>query len=144
MEKQPEIIVIDDEASIVKLVLSILKKGGFSADFSTDSLKGLDLIKKKNYQIVILDLCMPKESGLVILSKIKKINPLIQVIIITGYSSEFSLKACLKAGADEFICKPFEIDDILGAVNRSIKKIENFEKIETLEKINASEAAKKK
>lgn len=143
MEHNPTIIVIDDEEAIVKFMLVALKKMGYSADFSTDSGNGLDLIKKNKYNIVLLDLFMPKESGLSLLMKIKKIDIKTQVIIITGYGSEFSLTACLKSGADDFICKPFELDDLREAVSHCVTKIKRWEKIETIEKIDADSKKKK-
>ena len=81
MEQNPTIIVIDDEEAIVKFMLVALKKMGYSSDFSTDSVNGLDLIKKNKYNIVLLDLFMPKESGLSLLMKIKKLDIKTQYLI---------------------------------------------------------------
>ncbi len=82
---------------------------------------------------------MPKESGLNLLIKIKKMNIRTQVIIITGYGSEFSLTACLKNGADDFICKPFDLDDLKESIEHCCSKLERWGKIETAEKIGGAE-----
>ncbi len=73
---------------------------------------------------------MPKESGLMTLKKIKRLNPRIQVIVITAYGSSFSMKACLKEGADDFLIKPFNIEELHKVVLHNIEKIIRWEEID--------------
>jgi len=141
-KKNLKIFIIDDEPSIVNLIFNLLKNFGYKVEFTTDAAKGLKIIQEKEFDVIFLDLCMPKESGLTILKKIKAVYPLTQIIVITGYSSEFSLKACLKAGADEFICKPFDVDDLIKALERCAERLETYKKIETLEKIVGDKLSK--
>ncbi len=129
MEKY-KVICIDDEEHIGQIIVLSLKKINISADFTTDPLEGLELVKKENFQIVLLDLLMPNDSGLVILGKIKKFNPRIQVIIITSYCSNFSMKSCIKMGADDFLSKPFDVNVLNTSVQNCISKLKRWEDIE--------------
>ncbi len=139
LQKEIKVLIIDDEEHIGQIIGLSLKRIDVPADFTTDPVKGFELIKSGNYQIIMLDLLMPKESGLVLLGKIKKFNPKIQVIIVTAYSSDFSMNSCIKSGADDFLAKPFTVNDLNTAVQNCITKLKRWVEVENKFALNKKE-----
>ncbi|PKN16484.1 MAG: hybrid sensor histidine kinase/response regulator [Deltaproteobacteria bacterium HGW-Deltaproteobacteria-23] len=131
MKKQPDrtattILVIDDEESILNLVEIILVKRGYTVAKATDAFKGMELIAALNPQLVILDYMLPGMDGLEALTRIKTGFPDTYVIIFTGKGSEEIAVEIMKAGASDYILKPF--------VNQNmIERVENVLKIRDVE-----------
>ena len=118
-----EILVIDDEHDIRNNIKAILIDEDYSVDTASNSDECLELVNKKHYDLVILDVWLndSKLDGLEILNNIKIVKPLIPIIIISGHGNiEMAVKA-IKEGAQEFIEKPFTTDRLLLSVSRSIE-----------------------
>lgn len=124
MEKL-KVFVVDDE-DISRVTLSDdLKDLGYLVDDYDNPLLALIDINKKNPDIIFTDVRMPEMNGIEFLKEIKKINPNIYVIIMTGYSSVSNAVDAVKSGAYDYISKPINIQDIK-------IKLEQIEKIENL------------
>lgn len=124
MEKL-KVFVVDDE-NIARVTLSDdLKDLGYSVDDYDNPLLALIDINKKKPDIIFTDVRMPEMNGIELLKEIKKINPNIYVIIMTGYSSVSNAVDAVKSGAYDYISKPINIEDIK-------IKLEQIEKIENL------------
>lgn len=121
MEKS-EILVVDDEEIICELLSRTLKKEGYRVEAVKDGNDALEKVKKSFFNLLITDLKMPKVDGMNVLEEIKKVNPHIEVIIITGYPSIESATEAMKKGAFDFICKPFDVQEVGLAVKRCLEK----------------------
>ncbi len=117
--KKVSILVVDDEQGIRDLFKFMLEPEGFKIDTAEDGEKGLELYEKGKYDIVFLDVHMPKMRGPEALKKIKKINPGQEVVVFSSSSDpEFIFeKQAEKAGAAKCIYKPFTVDEVLKIVN---------------------------
>jgi len=119
MEKK-KALVIDDEQIVLESVSALLTDEGFEVDVSLDGRQGLDWAIERNYDVVLTDIRMPDIGGMKVLRDVKRINPTLPVIMITGYASIESAVQAMKLGAAEYIEKPFEPEQLLDAVSRAL------------------------
>ena len=82
-----KILIIEDELMTATTVKEALELNGINADIAEDGMKGLDLIKKNDYDLILLDLKMPKLSGEEVLKEIRKIRPYVFVIVYTNLAN---------------------------------------------------------
>lgn len=115
------ILVIDDEEGILNLVALILGKRGYTVAKANDASEGLELVATLNPQLVILDYMMPGMDGLEVLTRIKTNFPDTYVIMFTGKGSEEIAVALMKAGASDYILKPFNNQNLLERVENVLK-----------------------
>lgn len=136
MEIKPDVrvLVVDDEQDIRDACERILTRAGLQVEKAPRGDIALDFLKRKNVDIVLLDLKMPGIDGLEVLERIRELNAMIQVVVITGYATvETAIKA-MKQGAYDFISKPFEPDQLRIVVNRALEKIHLTREAEELER----------
>ncbi len=117
------ILIIDDEREICESMKMILEYEGYSVDYSTSALKGLNLVEEKQISCLLLDIQMPEMSGFEVLKKVKESNPSLSVIIISAHGSiENAIKAT-RLGAFDFIEKPIDRDKLLISVRNAIEQV---------------------
>jgi DNA-binding NtrC family response regulator len=117
MKKQ--ILACDDELGIIesyKLILSV----EYDLTIAKDGMKALEEFKKKSFDLIILDIKLPKKDGIAVLKEMKKINPQANILVITGYQSVSVAEEALHLGANNYLTKPFEKDQLLKAVHKSL------------------------
>ena len=119
-----KILVIDDEEIVRQLLRRTLGDNGYCVETVEDGSAALEAIKAGVFNLLITDLKMPKVDGLSVLKKIKEANPYIEVIIITGYPTIESAVEAIKIGAFDFICKPFDIEEMRSTVKKCLEKQE--------------------
>jgi signal transduction histidine kinase/ActR/RegA family two-component response regulator len=103
------VLVVEDEDAIRKLARTILEQVGFMVLEAEDGVRGLDVYKKEQNRIaaVILDLTMPKRSGLEVLASLRRVNPEVRVILCSGYSAAAQKLDLVKIGVMAFLQKPY-------------------------------------
>ena len=117
----PKILVVDDEMRIRDACHTVLTGEGYAVTCAENGEQGLQMIGREHFDILLLDLMMPNMSGLEILPDIKANHPDTVVIVITGYSTvEHSIEA-MKAGAFDFIPKPFSPKKLKVVVSKAIE-----------------------
>ncbi|OGS21135.1 MAG: hypothetical protein A3J83_00760 [Elusimicrobia bacterium RIFOXYA2_FULL_40_6] len=118
---KPTILAVDDESSILESFKVLLEQ-----DYNlltADSGEGaLDIIRKKDVDLVLLDILMPGMDGMEILRKIKEINESIDVIMITAVKTVKTAIEAMKLGAYDYISKPFDADEMLNTISKVIEK----------------------
>jgi DNA-binding NtrC family response regulator len=122
MDKQPKILVVDDEQSIRDSCRQALSKSGFQVSVADNGAKGLEMLSTEPFDLVIVDLKMPGLSGMELLKKTKELDPEIVVVVITGYATIESAVEAIKAGAYDFIPKPFTPDTLRMIAGRALEK----------------------
>ena len=120
MDKQ-RILVIDDEAIVRVSCDRVLGPEGYHVELTSRGDEALRRLDAERFDLVLTDLKMPDMDGLEVLKKIKEKWPHIPVIIITGYGTISTAVQAIKLGAYEYIEKPFNPEDILSAVKRSLE-----------------------
>ena len=123
--KKHKILIVDDEQSLV-YVLKKLLEDEFIIDTASDGEEALSYIKQNEYFAVFLDIRIPKINGMEILSYTRQLINKPNVIIMTAQNTMVNAIDAMKQGAYDYITKPFELDEILGIIEK-IKKNENLE-----------------
>lgn len=117
-----KILVIDDEKFIQEGCNRILTGEGYDVETSYTGQEGFKKMEEESYDLVITDLMMPGISGMEALKKIKKNDPDIGVIIITGYPTPETAVEAIKLGAFDYLPKPFTPDELISVVNKAIEE----------------------
>ncbi len=117
--KRGSVLLIDDDASLRRVTEYSLQSAGFQVMTAVDGTAGLELFKKHVPEVVITDIQMPGLSGIDVLNTIKQINFQTLVIVITAYGSVEIAVNAMKAGAYDYIAKPFSRDEMVLVVERA-------------------------
>ena len=118
--KDAKILICDDDEILCYLLKEELVNEGFNVDIVHDGKDAIEVIQKKSYDMVLLDLEMKEVSGEETLKFIKDHFPSVQVIILTGKSEVRTAIECIQIGAYDFITKPYEFDQLLIVINRAL------------------------
>ena len=124
--QQVNILIVDDEKDVADILKDCISDKERSIDVCYDGLDGIDHIQKNFYDLIIVDLVMPKVGGLDVLKYAKIANPDVLVIIITGYASLETAIMAVKEGAYDYIRKPCKLEEIRIVVDNAIDKIKLF------------------
>ena len=122
----PTILIVDDEPSIVQSLSGLLTDEGFEVTTAGNGYEALQQIEAIVPDLVLLDIWMPGIDGLETLKEIKKSNPSIHVIMITGHGTIETAVQATKLGAFDFIEKPLNIEKVIVAINNAL----NFRRLE--------------
>ena len=122
----PSVMIVDDEPSILQSLSGILSDEGFEIFTASNGYEALKRIEQEAPDLVLLDIWMPGLDGIETLKEIKKSNPVIQVIIITGHGTIETAVSATKLGAFDLIEKPLSIDKVIVAINRAL----NYRRLE--------------
>jgi DNA-binding NtrC family response regulator len=117
-----KILVVDDERIIIDSCLRILGSGEYQLEAVQDGLEALRKIEENHYDIVILDIMMPKIDGLEVLRRVKEGHPDIDVIMITGLSQIETAVKSMKLGAFDYLPKPFDPDELKLVIQRALER----------------------
>ena len=119
-----KILVIEDQKDIRDLIVAQLKMLSVEVDAVDNGIHGFELLEKNQYQLLVLDWMLPGESGIEILSKIRKNEKLNQlpVIMVTALTQAENIIEGLDAGADDYITKPFDMDVFHARVRAQLRR----------------------
>src|SRR6266540_6710734 len=119
--RKSTILIIDDEKVILDLTSIILTNRGYSVLVAQDAIEGLGILEAHRPELVLLDYMMPKMDGLTALKEIKLRFPETYVIMFTGKGSEEIAVELMKAGASDYILKPFNNQDLADRIANVLK-----------------------
>ncbi len=114
------ILIIDDEPHILLMVKKMLERAGFEVELAANGAEGLDLFKKVQSDLVITDIIMPEKEGLETIREMKRIQPSLKIIAMSGggkISADNYLDTAKIFGASRLLEKPFSQKDMLSAVS---------------------------
>ena len=118
------ILLAEDERSLSSALVTILKYNNFSVDACFDGLEALSFLNVNNYDLVILDIMMPKLNGLDVLKKIRSDNNKVPVLLLTAKSEIDDKVLGLDLGADDYLTKPFNTKELLARI-RALTRRQN-------------------
>lgn len=125
-----KILIVEDEPNVASLLHRNLLEYGHSIGIATDGVMGLDQILSNQYELVLLDIMLPKKSGLEILKELKETNNTTPVILLTALDTTDMVVQGLDLGADDYIAKPFKIEEVVARIN-AVKRRTTLSKDET-------------
>ena len=129
------ILIVDDEPLIRKSLFEILKMIGYQCLMVGSGEEAVEAIQKKKVDIVISDMRLPEMSGIDLLKKIKKLQPSIEVIMMTGFGSIETAVEAMKLKAFDYITKPIVDDEIKLVLEKIIEKNDLLQENKDLKKI---------
>ncbi|MDD5296951.1 MAG: sigma-54 dependent transcriptional regulator [Rhodocyclaceae bacterium] len=116
------ILIVDDEEIVLRSCVRILSDGDHVVDSVQDGWAALRKLDEAHYDIVILDIMMPKIDGMKVLQHVKETHPDVDVIMVTGLSQVQTAVKSMKLGAFDYLPKPFDPDELKEIVNRALEK----------------------
>jgi DNA-binding NtrC family response regulator len=119
---QPSILLVDDEFVILKVLSRELRAENFSVTPVLSGSEAISALQDNPYDLVITDLTMEGIDGVDILKAAKRLAPLTAVIIITGYDDSKPAREAMRLGADDFLVKPFEVEDLIFSIRACLNK----------------------
>jgi putative two-component system response regulator len=121
MDSKGSILVVDDEAGSRESLRMILKPI-YDIHTAENGQEAINFLSQKKVDLVTLDLNMPGLSGIETLQEIRKLQPDIEVMIITGYGTLSNAQEAIRLGAGDFISKPFNVPDIIAIVSKGFER----------------------
>ncbi|NOT35627.1 MAG: sigma-54-dependent Fis family transcriptional regulator [Candidatus Eisenbacteria bacterium] len=115
------VLVVDDELLIRKSLAKVLRESGYTVETASTGAEGLQKVAEVRPQIMILDMRLPDTDGLSVLRRVRQVDSLLQVIVITAFGDVQSAVDAMKLGAADFLRKPYELEDIKLAVEAAKK-----------------------
>ncbi len=120
-ERGPRILLIEDDDLMLNMLEDNLGRAGFSTASAIDGIEGVDKFKKSDFELVILDLKLPKLDGISVLKRIKEAAPDTVCIIMTGYGTVETAVQAMKLGAFDYLTKPFLVEEMLLLVKNGLE-----------------------
>jgi two-component system phosphate regulon sensor histidine kinase PhoR len=117
----PTILVIDDEERVREGCRKVLARDGYEVTIAESGEVGLEMIERRHYDIILLDLMMPSLSGFDVLAHVKKLHPDTVIIVISGYATVENSIEAMKRGAFDFIPKPFSPEQLRVLTRKAIE-----------------------
>ena len=125
----PFIMIVDDEVPFVETVVKRLGKRNIETLAAFSAEEGLEKLKThQNLEAIVLDIKMPGMDGIAALKEIKRLVPLVEVIMLTGHATIESAIEAMKLGASDFLMKPCDIEELILKVEEAIKKKREHDK----------------
>jgi DNA-binding NtrC family response regulator len=127
--KKASILIVDDNEGILETLGAILEEKGYSTDTAKNGREAIEKAKKNFYNVALLDIKLPDIEGTKLLTKIEETTPRMVKIMVTGYAALESAIEALNLGADAYIMKPVDPENLLKIVNEKLKVQRKAEKM---------------
>jgi len=128
-----KILIVDDDRELREHLAEVLKEGGYRTKSAASAEEAYEKLSSEDFDIVLLDYMMPKQSGIDALYQIKRLMPKTKVIMITAFASVENAIDAIKKGASDYISKPFKIDNLLLTIRRVLEEAKFEEGIKKLD-----------
>ncbi|MDR0339568.1 MAG: response regulator [Desulfovibrio sp.] len=107
------ILVVDDEHEFLELMRNRLQKRGFTVDVAPTGEQALEMVGRRGYDAMVLDVKMPGIDGIEVLRQVKRLRPEMPVLLLTGHASVEAAMTSVETGAVDYLLKPVPINDLI-------------------------------
>ena len=122
MKRPLSILIVDDDATHRNMLQTLLQEWGYVSQEAEDGDIAVELCKEKSFDLVLMDVRMPKKTGLEALKEIQTYNPALPVLIMTAFSDVEAAVEAIKSGAYDYLTKPFTKERLADTLDRLIEK----------------------
>jgi DNA-binding NtrC family response regulator len=122
MGETARILVVDDDRSVRKVLTAILEDEGYRVESVSTAKKAIERTRRKVYNLALIDIRLPDMEGIELLTKMKDTTPKMRKIIITGYPTLQNAVEAVNRGADAYILKPFDMENVLKTIEEELRK----------------------
>ena len=127
MSEKTKILLVEDDTNLGYILKEYLHVYDFVVDWAKDGIEGLETFKKYKYDLCILDVMMPKMDGFTLAEKIKAFMPEVPLIFLTAKALKIDKLKGFKLGADDYIVKPVDEEELIARINAIIKRSGHLE-----------------
>lgn len=124
-----QILIIDDDKDLCVLIKKFAAREGISTDYCHSGLNGLEMLDKKKYHLILLDVMMPGMDGFQTLDKIRSKSN-IPILMLTAKDDSISKIYGLRSGADDYLAKPFNMEELIARIISLIRRYTRFNEIQ--------------
>ncbi len=128
-EQKKSILVVDDDKAILKYAKGILQLEGYDVDVAETGFDAMEKSSNRFYNLVLLDIMLPDIQGTELLTKMHRTTPKMMKIMVTGFPSFDNAVEALNMGADAYLLKPVELEELLRVVKEKLYEQEEAEKM---------------
>ena len=114
------ILIVDDEQELVEQIRQVLTIQRYTVDTAFDGVQALDSIYISPYDLILLDIMLPKKDGFTVVKEIIAYDPNAKIILITASDDQKIIQQCLDHGASSYISKPFDFNGVLESIKSLI------------------------
>jgi DNA-binding NtrC family response regulator len=122
MAETSRILVVDDEDALRTVLSSELSSSGYDVATATDGDEAMAAVDNKKFELILLDIKMPRVDGFEVLKYVKKNHPSVKVIMLTGFADLKNAIESKKLGAEDFVSKPYDLVDLLTTIERVLNE----------------------
>lgn len=122
MQKKPQLLIIEDESAILRGLTDLFVYHGLDVSSEQDGQKGLDRALSEHFDCIILDIMLPSLDGFSICNAIRKVSRDIPIVMLTAKSSEEDIINGLTLGADDYIAKPFSVQELVLRIKAILRR----------------------
>lgn len=117
-----KILVVDDEAAIRELISEVLIIAGFQVECALDGLDAINQIRRNNFDLILLDVNLPKIDGFAVLEKVRESAPTQPIIMMSARTDKDDVTHGLRLGADDYVRKPFSVEELVLRVENRLRR----------------------
>jgi DNA-binding NtrC family response regulator len=117
-----KVLVVDDDRIVIKSCTRILESEGYSVSTVPGADEALEILAEDSFDLLLIDVKMPKRDGLSLMREIRKSWPDVPVIVMSGYPTPETVADVLKAGATQFVPKPFLPDELIHTIRQVFER----------------------
>ncbi|MBI4971686.1 MAG: response regulator [Candidatus Omnitrophica bacterium] len=121
-KSEMRLLIADDETGMRDLLSFELSTQGYQVSTAKNGFEALECVKKEKFHLMITDVKMPKMDGITLLESVKKIDPYLEVVVLTAFGDVETAVKAMKIGAYDFLLKPFNLDEVFVLVERALEK----------------------
>ena len=122
MGENARILIVDDDEYIRKVLTTILEDEGYSVESAGTAKKAIERTRRKFYNLALIDIRLPDMEGIELLAKMRDTTPKMRKIIITGYPTLQNAIEAVNKGADAYVLKPFDMEEVLKTIREGLRK----------------------
>jgi two-component system, OmpR family, response regulator len=122
MSERPKVLIIDDEPGVRELISEALSLSEINAIQAADGLEALSLLRRERFDLLILDINMPKLDGLALLEKLRTEGMSVPVLMLSARADKADINQGLRTGADDYLTKPFSIEELVLRVKAIMRR----------------------
>ena len=134
-EKQFSILLVEDEENLQEALKLNLELEGYEVSVAGDGAKALKMVSKEHFDLIVLDVMLPEVDGITVCETIRLKNNDVPILMLSAKNSSADKVLGLKKGADDYLAKPFNLDELLLRIAKLIKKSERISNKETVDDI---------
>jgi len=120
MKSPSRILIIDDDENILRVEVAILKDKGYEVETAATGAEAIEKTEKSHFDLMLVDIRLPDMEGTEVITKVHDTTPKIRKIIVTGYPTLQNAVAAVNNGADAYIMKPFDVEQMLETVRQQL------------------------